>query len=166
MAIPGTKATTLIITKGLACGNTLDGNSIIQFGAGITPFFSLYIEFTPPPEPTVAQPYVARVLQPGEIQTLYQVLPDDQQYFVIPREKEAEYFAQKRVIANIRIKLGDNAMEKTFAVPAKHTGTVIKAINFINTTRDRIKVAVNNIKAFSTSIRVFARNLHLRNNSK
>lgn len=170
MAGLGTKATTLIITKGLATAATIGaGNTILTFGAGITPFFRLYIEHAPPPPPV--NNYVAaagsRVYQPGEYAASWKPVDPttgqttEEPWFIVPRDKENQFFNKSKIV-KIEIVFGNKKMEKIYSVNENKAKTIIEIANVINATKQRVSVAVSGVKRVASTALVEVRNLVLR----
>lgn len=157
MAGLGTAATTLITTRGLWIDDGI--TSALEFGAGITPWFRLWISELPK-----ANPYVAAAgsypLLPGEIQNLYKELPAEQQYYVIPRDQEAKYFQRNKLI-NLHFSIAGKEVEKTFVVSENRARMAFKVINLMNDTKKRTHVYIKNIKRVATTAKASVRNLRL-----
>lgn len=162
MAGLGSVATTAIITKGLTCGHgPLDP---CKHGL-ITSPFSLYCTVTPDlAKEGGGGPYPRDAwnkFNPGEIQDFYQPVPEEQQFYVVPREKEAEYFRRHKIIT-MRIKLGDYEVEKEYSVPESRARVIVKALNVVDATRSNIKVTASNIKRLASEAIVTVKNLRLK----
>lgn len=155
----GTAATTLITTKGLWIDDGI--TSALEFGAGITPFFRLWVG--PVPTPPV-NPYVAaagsRVFLPGEIQNLYKELRAEQQYYVIPRDQEAKYFQRNRLI-KVHFSFAGKDIDRTYAVSENKARLAFKVINLMNDTKKRAHVSITNFKRVATMAKASVRNLRL-----
>jgi len=158
----GTAASTLITTKGLFINDGI--TSALQFGAGITPFFRLWINLSTPPPP----PYAAgsnggsKPLLPGQIQHLYKVLPQEQQYYVVPRDQEANFFSRNKVFT-INMVFNNNTYMKQIEISDQRARTVFKVLNFANMTKDRINVVASGLKNVANRANISIRNLRARN---
>ncbi len=141
----GTHATTAILTKGLSCGNTTGCES----GTIITTKFGLFckIEITPPP--VMPAGGGSRVFAPGEIQNFYK--PVEQPY-VIPLDKEKDYFNNNSQHVKIMIKIGKIKTEREYVIPKNKTKYIIKILKVINNTINSIKVNINSIKRITNDI--------------
>ena len=151
-----------IITKGLTCGQT----TACEFGTSITAGpFTLYC-INPAPiggggPGGAGGSYVARPLQPGEIHHLYQPLPDWQQYYIVPRDQEAEYL--KRFLpVMITMKFGNVDVEKQYMVPTERARAIFKSVSVVNATRDRISASAGNLKRVAIRAIVTVSNFVLR----
>lgn len=161
----GSLATTLLITKGLPCkefsGSPPD-REICAFGAGITPWFGLYCEIVaPPPKPKAGGMGGSKPLLPGEIHNLYQVLPPQQQYYVVPRDQEARYFARYQTVV-VKMKIGDKEIEKNFRVREPRANGIATVISLLNVTKERMSVSLDHIKRVTSHAIVTVKNLVLR----
>lgn len=163
----GSAATTLIITKGLFIGDNIA--SVLEFGAAITPWFGLYVS-----GPLVSPNYVAavgsRVYAPGEIANLYQPIDPNtglktNEPFLVPMDKEAEYFQKNKVIT-LKINFAGKQFESQYAVPENRARKLVEVMNFINSTRNKINVAINGFKRVASVAIVEARNFRLIRKSK
>lgn len=153
----GSLAAHSIITNGLTCGR----NSACENGAVITTFFSLYCTGEAPPEGGGGGGtgrWVSRVLQPGEIQQLYQPVAPEQQYYVVPRDQEARYFKRPKYVS-VKLTMGRIVVEKEFAVYDKRVRAVVQVINLINSTQERMSVVVKGINRISHYAIVKIKNL-------
>ncbi len=145
-------AATKIITKGLNCGSACDGL--------ITAHFSLYC---PVPGPVVDSgggpyPYPAwNRYEPGEIQDFYQPVDPD---LIVPLDKEAEYFRRKKIIV-MKVNIGTFKFEKEYAVPIERAKIIVFVANILNTTINRVKVAVNSIKRITSKIAIQVKKLRI-----
>ena len=148
----GNLTTTAIITKGLHCGPACKGI--------ITSYFSLICKDAPLQKNSGGGPYPGNAWNKiNSIQDFYK--PVEQQPYIIPRDKEAEYFRKYKIV-ELKIKLGKNVVEKTYRVPEQKAKTIISIINLTNSTIDRIKVTINNLKRVITQISVKVKNLRKR----
>lgn len=166
----GGLTTTLITTKGLFTLGDVPGPgfTILTFGAGITPFFRLYISGAPPPPPVQ---YVAaggsRVYQPGEYADSWKYVDpttgqtSSEPWLVVPREHEGQYFNKGKIIT-IKLVWGDKQLERQYSINERVAKRVIEATNFVNTTKERMKITASTIKKVTTTAIVEARNLVLR----
>lgn len=151
-----------IITKGLTCGQT----TACEYGTSMTAGpFTLYC-INPFPIPGSGGPgaggsYVTRPLQPGEIAQLYQPLPDWQQYYIVPRDQEAEYL-RRFLPVMITMKFGNVEVEKQYMVPTERARAIFKSVSVVNATRDRMSAAVHNLKRVTTRAVVVVSNFVLR----
>lgn len=158
MAGLGTPATTAIITGGLDCTPACIGL--------ITTRFSLYCtEETPVPPGNLGGggPYPAdrgAWNQVQDIQDFYQPVKGEDP-FIVPRDQEAEFF-KKKVIVKIKMDLGPFKSDRTYAVPEKRQGAILNVFNMMNVTRDRIAIAVKNIKRVTSKAKVVVTNLRVK----
>jgi len=157
----GGNAAQAIITKGLSCGKTTACENGTMITAG--PFTLFCIDpFLKKGGGGPGGFYnVTRPLQPGEIQHLYQVLPDQQQYYVVPREKEAEYLRRYLPVL-IEIKIGGTTIEKQYMVPQEKAQVLFNIVEVINATKDRMKAVVDSMKRITTRAVVTITNFKLR----
>lgn len=173
MAGQGTLATTLITTKGLFTIQSVIpvGFSALYHGAGITPFFSLYIESDVPSRYTAAAG--SKVYAPGEIAHLFQPIDPKtglridankkdgmEEYLVVPIDKEAEFLSGSRIIT-VKLSFAGKNMEKVYSVNEHRARTIIEVINVINATKSRISVVASGLKRVTTEAVVKIRNLRL-----
>lgn len=162
MAGNGTLATTAIITKGLTCGHgPLDP---CKHGLITTPFSLYCTGIIPPPKPSGGggpYPYDAwNKFNSGDIKNFYKPVSIDD-YYIIPRDQEERYFRRYKLI-KITLKIGDFISEKEYSVPDNRAKAVFKVFNFINATKDRIDIVVNNIKRLTTEAVVKIKNLRMK----
>lgn len=157
MAGLGTAASTLITTRGLWIDDGI--TSALQFGAGITPWFRLWISELPP-----VNTYVAAAgsypLLPGQIQNLYKELPPKQQYYVIPRDQEAKYFQRNKLIT-VQLNIAGKKVEKIYSVSENRARLAFKVINLMNDTKKRAHVYIKNVKSVASLAKATVRNLRL-----
>jgi len=173
----GNLTTTLITTRGLfTLGDVTEpGFTALTFGAGITPWFRLYINESTPPPPT--ENYVAavgsRVFAPGEIANMYRPidprtnLPVGQQvgqdpYFV-PLDQEANFFRRNKIIT-FKINLAGRDLEKSYSVSESRAKHIVEAANLINATKKRVSIAASGLKTLATEAVVRIRKLRLLSN--
>lgn len=164
----GNLTTTLITTKGLfTLGDVHQpGLTILSFGAGITPWFRLYLgqDYVPPKGQYVAAAG-SRVYQPGEFaQSWKQVDPTTglatEEPWLVPREYENQYFNKGKVVT-IKLIWGEKQLERQYKVNERAAGRIIEATNVINATKEKIKITASTIKKITTTAIVEARNLIL-----
>jgi hypothetical protein len=151
-----------IITKGLTCGQT----TACEYGTSITagPFTLYCINVDGPVgggPGGAGGSYVTRPLQPGEIHQLYQPLPDWQQYYVVPRDQEAEYL-RRFLPVMIQMKFGNVEVEKQYMVPTEKARAIFKSVSVLNATRDRMSASAGNLKRVATRAIITVRNFVLR----
>lgn len=91
-------------------------------------------------------------LAPGEIATLYKPIE-----WLTPRDQRNLLNPGKHV--TLKIKLGKIEIEKEYVVHEKTSAMIVQLINFINTTKSRIKVVVDSIKHIAIRAMVRIRNL-------
>lgn len=171
MAGLGGLTTTLITTKGLyTLGDVhTPGFTVLSFGAGITPWFRLYLgqDYTPPTPSTYVAATGSRVYQPGEFaQSWKEVDPNtglatEEPWLVVPREHENQYFNKGKIVT-IKLVWGKKQLERQYTVNERAAKRIIEATNFINATRERIRVSASGIKKLTTTAIVEVRNLVLR----
>ena len=151
-----------IIMKGLSCGKTTACENGTMITAGPFTLFCI--------NPFLKQggggggyypKAVTRPLQPGEIQHLYQVLPDQQQYYIVPRDQEAEYLRRYLPVL-IEIKIGGTTIEKQYMVPQDKAQVLFNIVEVINATKDRMKAVVDSMKRITTRAVVTITNFKLR----
>lgn len=149
MAGLGTLATTNIITKGISGGPACRGL--------ITTHFSLWcfevIIPTGAGSNGGSRPYM-----PGEIQNFYKQVPNATPQYYVPRNQEAKYTV-KMVPITIRMKFNGTEIEKLYSVPEKRANIIVNIINLTNTTLNKIKVSINNLKSLRTGLTVKIQNL-------
>jgi len=151
-----------IITKGLSCGKTTACQSGTMLTAGPFTLFCVNpVEDTGGGGGGGYYPNHTRPLQPGEIQNLYQPVPDQEQYYVVPREKEAEYL-RRFLPVRIEIKIGSKTVEKMYMVPQDKAQVLFNIVNVVNATKDRMKVVVSSMKRITTKAIVTVTNFRLR----
>lgn len=161
----GTLASYSVITGGLT-GFSVDKKPEVCKNGMITSFFSLYVDRLPdvPFQGAGGGPYprpAHNKFAPGEIANFYKPVPEALQYYVIPREKEAEYFRRHKLV-KLEIKMGDMKVEKEFSVPEENIKYVVKGLNIMNTTMTNINVAASNVKRLATEAVVKVKNFKLK----
>lgn len=153
----GTLATTAIITKGLTCTGPVCNVGLI------TTHFSLFCKEVVKPIKSGGgglYPHDAwNKFGPGEIQKFY--TPTPEQYYVVPRDKEAEYFRRHKIIS-MQIKIGDKTIEKEWSVPETRGKQIINVAKFANTTLERINIITSNIKKRTSDAIVKIKHFKLR----
>jgi len=152
MAGLGNLATTAIITNGLTGGHSPVGNC--KHGI-VTSAFSLYCSgFALPIEPTVTKtggggggyPGSAwNKFGPGEVQNFYKPVPTEQQYYIVPRDQEAQYFKRRRIVKMV-VSIGGKTFDREFSVDENKARFIIKATSVINSTYSNMKIIGANIK--------------------
>lgn len=153
-----------IITKGLTCGRTTACENGTMLTAGP---FSLFCVNPPTGDASSGggggyiPNVVTRPLQPGEIAQMYQPVPDQQQYYIVPRDQEAQYLRQYSPVM-ITLKLGSVEVEKQYMVPKGKARAIFNTVQVINTTKERISVFVSNLKRITSDAIVKVTNLRLR----
>lgn len=150
-----------IITKGLTCGQTTACENGTMLTAGPFTLFCVNPAVDPVGGGGGYTPYVTRPLQPGEIAQLYQPLPDHQQYYVVPREQEAEYL-RRFLPVMITMKFGNVEVEKQYVVPQARARVIFNTVSVVNATRDRMYASVRNLKRVATRAVVTVTNFVLR----
>ena len=162
MAGLGTAATTLITTKGLFIGDGI--TSGLEFGASITPFFRLWINVSTPPPPVYqgGSNGGSKPLLPGQIQHLYKPVPAHQQYYVVPRDQEANFFNRNKVFT-INMVFNNNTYMKQIEISDQRARTVFKVLNLANMTKDKINVVASGLKNVANRANISIRNLRTRN---
>lgn len=152
-----------IITNGLSCGKTTACENGTMITAG--PFTLFCINPVIPREGGGGGGYypkaVVRPLQPGEIQHLYQPVPNQEQFYVVPREREAEYLRRFLPVL-IEIKIGKMTIEKQYMVPQDKAQVLFNIVQVINATKDRMKVIASGMKRITTQAFVTVTNFRLR----
>lgn len=180
MAGLGTLATTQIITGGFSCQQCIgsppgsprvEGSpSTADCKAGIiTTQFSLFCTVAPPPPPNTGlggggghYPRDAwNKFNPGEIQNFYKPVDDP---YLVPRDRE-EQFLRKYKHVQIHFKMGNFEVEKDYQVPENRAKAIVKVLDVINATRDRIMVTASGLKRVTTRITVAVKNFRLRRKS-
>ena len=158
MAGLGTFATTAIITKGLHCGPACRGL--------ITTHFQLFCSVEVPPNFNNGKgggggPYPSNMgawNQVDDIQNFYQ--PTKEQPFIVPPDKEAEYF-RKNVNIHFKMKIQGIEVDKNYQVPQKLESTTIKVFNLIDATINRVGVSISNLKKITHTAIIKIRNLRV-----
>lgn len=150
-----------IITKGLTCGRTTACENGTMLTAGPFTLFCLNPAVDPGGGGPGGGSYVARPMQPGEIAQLYQPLPDWQQYYIVPRDQEAEYFRQFLPVM-ITMAFGNVNVEKQYMVPQAPARAIFKSVSVMNATRDRMSVMVSSLKRLTSRAIVTVTNFALR----
>ena len=156
MAGLGNLVTTKIITKGLGCGLPLDSGNI-------TTHFGLFcIQVIVPPQPPINIGSGGMIpLAPGQIANLYKPIHDQVPTFHnqpvfdqppsihIPVGQEDNYF-RKNYIVTITIE----DQERIYKVSPRTGNMVVSVLNFVNSTKEKVKVTINkiNIKRLSVEI--------------
>jgi hypothetical protein len=168
MAGLGNLTTTLITTRGLyTLGDVhTPGFTVLTFGAGITPWFRLYLgEGYVPPKREYVAAAGSRVYQPGEFaQSWKQVDPNTglatEEPWLVPRDQEDQYFNKGKVVT-IKLVWGEKQLERQYKINERAAKRVIEAANVINATREKIRITVSAIKKVTSTAIVEARNLIL-----
>lgn len=149
-------AATKIITKGLSC--TPACTSLI------TTHFSLSCGELPPPVESKnagGGPYPGHAWNkfwPGEIQNFYRPVEPP---FYVPRHREKDYFIKRKIVTT-KIEFGQYRMEKTYGVSEGQARFIVNIINLANTTKQRMSIAVSNIKRITTTATITIKNLFVR----
>ena len=152
--LPTTNATAAIITKGLTCGLTRACENGTSITAGR---FSLFCGLSAVP----ASSGGSRPYAPGEIGQLYQPVPPQDMYYVVDRSREAE-FLRTRVPVIIKFEMGEYKVNKEYLVPEERARVVVKVVNMLNVTKERITVTLSNIKRTYSKAKVKLSNFRLR----
>lgn len=156
----GTFATTAVLTGGLT--GVLPTNKTLCKTGIITSAFSLYVDIPKVPKRHVGGgPYPGTAhnkFAPGEIQNFYQPVP--QEYYIVPRDKEADFFRRYKVMT-MKVQIGEKVYEKEYSVPEERADMVVSVLNFANTTIERVKATVTNIKTKTTQAVVKVKNFRL-----
>lgn len=151
-----------IITKGLTCGRTTACENGTMLTAGPFTLFCINPAVKPGGGGGGYMPnHVTRPLQPGEIAQLYQLVPDHQQFYVVPRDQEAEYFRQFLPVM-ITMSFGGVNVEKQYMVPRATSRAIFKSVSVMNATRDRMSVMVKGLKRLASRAIVTVTNFALR----
>ena len=131
--------------KGLSCGKTraCQGGTLITAGSSFTLFCTTTAVYS---EPIGGG---SRPMQPGEISQLYQPVPPELQYYVVPREQEAEYF-RSRVPVTITWKMGDRVIEKEYMVPEEKARILVNVMTAVNVTKERMSANLSGLKRVYT----------------
>jgi hypothetical protein len=162
----GTFATTAIITKGLT-GAYDDVSSPCKTGI-ITSWFSLYSLTDLIYEPRAGGPYPGDAwnkLSAGEVANFYKPVDPDLQYYILPRDKEAEYFRRHMHVV-LNIQLGDFTLEKEYSIPEGKEKSTIQVVKVANTTVQRVVIGVEKVKQLATRMVATISNVHKRKNNK
>lgn len=168
MAGLGNAVTTAIITKGLSCGGGGSPATTACERGIITSYFSLVCTGVTPPEPPPPPPEqigdAGGGPYPGpawnkfdSAQGIYTPIKDTPPFYV-PLDKEADYLRSYKNII-LRIKLGDNEIEKIYRVPETRAKVVMNVIDVVNSTKERINIVVSGLKNIVTRAIVTVRNL-------
>lgn len=158
-----TPATTTIITNGLA-GRPATDRLLSAWK------FHLYVEtdiIAKKPEKQGGGPYPGEAWnKTGDINKFFQ--PVNQQVtseggmpYIIPRDKEGEYFANK-VTITLKGKFGEHEIEKVFAVNEKLAPMVVTITEFKNVTYQRAKVIVEGFRKVAKRVKIVVENLKLK----
>lgn len=130
--------------KGLSCGKTTacQGGTLLTAGSTFTLFCLKAI---------VSEPIGggSRPMQPGEISQLYQPVPPELQYYVVPRDKEAEYF-RSRVPVVITFKFKGKEIVKEYMVPEEKAHIIASVATAINVTKERMSAKLSGLKRVYT----------------
>lgn len=129
-----------IITFGLGGNHT---NMIVGFPFNLG-FLEVIVPPVPPEKPT---------RRPGGAG----VAPPD-------RTKPYDEDTPRSII--VRVTLKEKTIEKVYVVPAKRAEIVIRAMNFINKTRKRVKVTVSNMKRRTANILATIKNITNKNDDE
>lgn len=175
MAGLGNITTTLITTRGLFTVQEVlpPGFTALTFGAGITPWFRLYISEAPPPPPV--DNYVAavgsRVYAPGEIAKMYRPIDPatglpvghqvGQEPYYVPLDKEAEFFRRNKIVT-FKINLAGRDLEKVYSVSEHRAKSIVEVVNMINATKKQVSVMTSGVKKIATEAVIKVRNVRLR----
>jgi hypothetical protein len=182
----GTAATTLITTRGLFIDDGI--TSALEFGAGLTPWFRLYVgPYTPPPVHYVAAAG-SRVYdsakdifkevdehgkqigpqQPapfGEVNPATGKRLDHQEgaeaWMVVPRDKEKEFFGEATRDITVMFKFLGTEHTKNYKVRERNAGRLIEVINFTNATKKKVSATISGLKRITTQAIVEVRNFKL-----
>ncbi len=162
----GTAATTLITTRGLFIADGI--TSALEFGAGITPWFRLWLgSYTPVLRQGTGGG--SRVYEPGEIANLYKPIDpetgkriEEAEYYVVPRDKEADYFRKTKTVY-VRFNFAGKEVERIYAINEDQAKILIEVINFANVTKERVSAAISGIKHVATEAIVKVGKLRVRN---
>ena len=100
-------------------------------------------------------------MMPGQISQLYQPVPNADQYYVVDRAKEAEYF-RKRVPVTIAFKMGKYETDKVYMVPEDKARIIVNIANIYNVTKERMSVTLTNVRRSYTKAKVILSNFRLR----
>jgi len=150
-----------IIMKGLSCGKTTACENGTMITAGPFTLFCINPEVPRGGGGGGYYPIPVRPLQPGEIQYLYQPVPDKDQYYIVPREKEAEYL-RRFLPVKIEVKIGGTTIEKQYMVPQEKAQVLFNIVEVVNATKDRMKVIVDSMKRITSKAVVTITNFKLR----
>jgi hypothetical protein len=147
----GTLATTNIITKGISGGPACRGL--------ITTHFSLWaFEIIIPVQTGAGSNGGSRPYMPGEIQNFYKTVTTEQPQYYVPRNQEAKYTV-KMVPITVKMKFNGVEYEKLYSVPEKQATIIANIINLTNSTINKIKVSINNLKSNRTGLIAKIQNL-------
>jgi len=156
MAATGNVVTTIIITGGLTCGAT---TSACKHGI-ITAPFSLY-HTSSRFQGVGGGPYPGDAwnkFDPGDFEQFYQEIPDALQYYVVPKDQEANYFTRSTHIV-LKVKIGDFEVEKEYVAASNGARAVINILNVLETTRSKISVATKALTNIKHNIAVGIKNM-------
>lgn len=154
----GTAASTAIITKGLTCGST----TACEHGSIITTRFGLFCSITLDPVVPIITPSGggSRVFAPGEIQNFYKPVTFEQP-IMNPVEQNMDYLKQASHVI-IRVKFGDTTNEKEYLISKNKAKYVVKVLSIINTTINKVKININDLKVIKNNILIQIKKLKLR----
>ena len=88
-------------------------------------------------------------MMPGEIGQMYQPVPPQDQYYVVPREQEAEYL-RKKIPVKIMWRMGEKTIEKEYLVPEAKAHTIVNVAAAYNVTKERMSVKLTGLKRLYT----------------
>ena len=162
MAGLGNLTTTLIITGGM----TGDHAPVDPCKHGIiTTAFSLYCTGTPPVIPSKGgggggyYPHDAwNRIDSGDVASFYKPVPENLQYYVVPRDQEANFFRRNKLI-KLSVTLAGKTMEHEYSVSEKKAKIAIKVLNILDVTVSNINVTITNIKRFAIDAVIKVKNL-------
>jgi hypothetical protein len=155
----GTSATTAIITKGLTCGSS----TACEYGSIISTRFGLFCSITLDPVVPISPPASgggSRPFAPGEIQNFYKPVTLEQP-IMNPVEQNRDYLKQASHVI-IRVKFGDSTNEKEYLLSKNKAKYVVKVLSVINTTINKVKININELKVIKHNILIQIKKLKLR----
>lgn len=95
----------------------------------------------------------------GQIQNLFKPVPKEQQYLT---KYDFDPLAKPRMIVSFSITMNGKTHDREILVSEKKANMVVSIINFLNVTRERMKVVVSNMKRLANVAMVKVKNLRKR----
>ena len=149
-----TPAVQSILLNGLTCGSTgaCEGGTLLTAGP-----FSLFCEFTPEAPPDIPDssgggiPYNAGPINTGDIARV-DYPAQAEQPILIPLDPNAPFI--KRAPVTLKLKWGEQEIEKIYMVRMNKLTILIKIIDIANTTKHGISIRLKKIKKINHNISI------------